>query len=181
MARQRLVRFGRKLAAGDQVLISSETSGVATPTADELVFVPFDIPYAINVASIEFEVTAVGVGSTFRVGLYESNSDGTEPGALLDESAAIDTETTAEVKSHTVGVDLSPGRYWIAGVAQIGTAAAEMRVTSTTDIPIANALDGTSFDGRFAVDTGVTGALPDPAVVAGFTAASAPAFAVTLG
>lgn len=175
----KILRFTRSPEAGDRYY-ANNASATETIAADTLVFVPIDIGTDLTIADIEFEVTAAGVGSDSRVGLYDSAAGGMTPNNLLAESALIDTDTTG-VKAFTATHAISRGRYWLAHVNQIGTTAATIRTAEFMPFPfVIEVSDATALNENYLTQAAVTGALPDPAVPDGIRAGG-PAMAFTIG
>lgn len=93
----------------------ASTSGA---TANLLRAIPFFWPGG-NVAGIGCEVTTGAANSAVRLGVYADNGQN-YPGDLLTETAALATTGTGAIEA-TIDVDLAPGLYWLAAVAQGGT------------------------------------------------------------
>lgn len=134
---------------------------------DRIVYVPWFIP-DVTIDRIAVEVTASAASSTVRLGAYTDN--GGVPGDLLFETAALATTSTGMVEA-TISETISAGVIWVAAVAQGGTPT--VRAVSSISIPIGRS-DGLASTQNLQVgywNSGVTGALPDPATVATANAA----------
>lgn len=89
-------------------------SGTLTVTADRLYLVPFKVDSAYDINGFFIDMNTAGAASTkARIGLYRMKSDG-QPGALIVETADIDTSVAATVLSPPVTqTRIEPGWYYI--------------------------------------------------------------------
>lgn len=128
-----------------------------------LFFVPLDVASAFTINKIAAEVTTVGsAGSVLRYGLYADDGTGTTPGALLDDWGTI-AATSLGLRTLTVGKALTPGRYWLAVVAQgVPVTNPVLRTSAAT---LGQPLTATPANLAIIAParSGVTGALPTPA------------------
>ena len=119
----------------------------------------FIVPRGVKIDRLAVNVTTLQAASLVRMGLYESQADGT-PGALIVDGGTVDSSTTG-AKTVTVDVTLKPGLYWCAweyDVASVGlrgrNAASALSLAWTSTL-------GTEPNGILFV-THTFGALPDP-------------------
>lgn len=126
---------------------------------------------------IGIEVTgAGGVGSVIRLGLYADNGEGFA-GALILDAGTVDSTGTG-VKEITVSQAVSAGLYWLAYVAQVGTAptvrsglgvdGGTHNETTAANIGLYN------YPRVVTTHGGIAGALPTPAPAAGAVEFRAP-------
>lgn len=90
-------------------------SGTLTVAADRLYLLPFKVDSAYDINGFYIDMNTAGAASTkARIGLYRMKSDG-QPGALIVETADIDTSVAASVLSPSVTqTRIEPGWYYIA-------------------------------------------------------------------
>lgn len=135
---------------------------IANPLG-ELDVAAFSIPQACSVDRISCAVTTVGAGSVFRMGIYRADPVSGLPGALVLDAGTINSAVGTGVKELVINQALTPGVYFIGGVAQ-GGVAPTMRAFATGLIihaDAAAAITSPTTFGGFRLD-GVAGALPNP-------------------
>lgn len=123
---------------------------------------PILIVEAVTVDRITCEVTATGASSVFRMGIYsDSATRPGYPGALLLDAGTVDSATGTGVKEITISQLLSPGLYWLAGVAQGG--APTMRGTNEPFMPMGGYGESSASTARRCwVQSSVSAGLPNP-------------------
>jgi hypothetical protein len=140
------------------------TLATATQTKNRLLFTPLFISQSITIDRIGAEVVSGGVaGTTYRLGIYSSNSND-EPSALLLDAGTIDTSTTG-LKQNTVSLTLTAGLYYVCGVNQGSTGTPTMRILNSGTgnyAPVA-ATSMQSFYAATYIQDSVSGALPSTA------------------
>lgn len=96
------------------------TGALNTLGNNTLRLAPFVLPNDLTLSHVGAEITVAGeAGSTFRIGIYETNAAGDYPGALLIQAAADLDGTSATVQEVACSVTLRGGRiYWVGGVVQ---------------------------------------------------------------
>jgi hypothetical protein len=97
-------------------------------TLNRLYLFPLFISESITLDRIAVECGTLSLSTTWRIGLYNSDSNGLPSTVLLD-AGTVDTATTG-LKSITISQALSAGLYFIAGVWQGGTVSPGMRYYS---------------------------------------------------
>lgn len=111
--RRRPMRQGRSYRTPGIISTSN------TNTADGYItFTPLPIDVPTNLYSLSVNVTFANVGA-LRLGIYADNGEG-RPGKLVREGVASPDASTTGVKTFSFGtaVNLPPGLYWLACVAQ---------------------------------------------------------------
>jgi hypothetical protein len=121
---------------------------------------PLFVQESITIDRLGVECTVLSASTTWRIGLYNSDSNGLPTTVLLD-AGTVDTSTTG-AKTITVSQTLTAGLYFIAGVWQGGTVSPTMRsyqVTLGNWSPVAsNSQQTTNYATEYHVD-GITGSL----------------------
>jgi hypothetical protein len=134
----------------------------STYTQNRLYLYPLFIQETISIDQIGVECTAANASTTWRIGIYNSDSNGVPTTVLLD-AGTVDTSTTG-LKAITVSQTLNAGLYFIAGVWQGGSVTPTMRAYNTTIgnwSPMAStAQQTTNYATNYQIASGVTGALP---------------------
>ena len=122
---------------------------------------PLFILETITIDRIGAECFTAVASSTFRLGIYNSDSNGV-PSSLLLDAGTIDTSTTG-AKSITISQILNPGLYYLAGAQQGGASSATMRAYHNVignHSPVAStSMSTTNYQTGFNQDS-VTGAFP---------------------
>jgi hypothetical protein len=156
-------------AAGEYLACQFATGliGFATAaTLNRVEFCPVWVPARSAFDRITFFLQTTGTsGAVARLGIYAASAAG-KPGALVLDAGTVATDAGgSSYKEITISVTLDPGLYYLALVTQ--TATCTPRNVANL-LNLMNALGGsvhgignTSSD--FYVQTGVTGALPNPA------------------
>jgi hypothetical protein len=105
-----------------------------------------------------------GSGSVVRLGVYADNN-GLPDALIADWDTVVSTGTT--VVEATIAWSPTPGIYWIAGVAQVGTQpTAHAVINAATSYLVGHTSPDTNFQhAMYVCQTNVSGALPDPASV----------------
>jgi len=136
------------------------TITTSTFTQNRVYCFPLFIQESVTIDRLGVECTTLSASTTWRIGLYNSDSNGLPTTVLLD-AGTVDTSTTG-LKSITVSQTLAAGLYFIAGVWQGGTVSPTMRtyqVTLGNWSPVAsNAQQTTNYATEYHVD-GITGSL----------------------
>ena len=144
--------------------MTGATIASGTQVKDRLIFTPLFISSAITIDRIGAEVVSGGVsGTTYRLGVYSSNSND-EPGSLLLDAGTIDTSTTG-LKQITISLTLSAGLYYICGANQGSAGTPTMRIMNSGTgnyAPVA-ATSMQSFYAATYIQNSVSGALPSTA------------------
>jgi hypothetical protein len=119
------------------------------------------------------DVTAATATAVTRVGIYADAVDFNFPGALIADWGTIDSSAIADptVANVTINQTLQPGLYWLAVVAQ--TAAGTLRSSNPLEAINTSAPGGSALEAAL-VQTGVSGALPNPAVPTGDASGAVP-------
>jgi len=86
--------------------------------------VPFYVPETTTFTRISARVSTAVTGSTYRLGIYSSDTDDI-PSTLVLDAGTISGNATGSL-AITISQSLSPGLYWLAGAAQ-GTAGIGIR------------------------------------------------------
>lgn len=147
-------------STGNYLFPGGSTTTLAATDA-QMRTAPLLIVEAITIDRITCEVTVLAALSAFRMGIYsDSATRPGYPGALVLDAGTVDTTTTG-VKEITISQALSPGLYWLAGVAQGG--APTMRGTGEPYVPLAGYGESSASTAkRCWVQSAVSGALPNP-------------------
>lgn len=140
---------------------------------------PFVLPSDLTISYIGLEITSIGdVGSTVRLGIYETNAAGDYPGALLIEAAAAIDGTSVTVQEVACATTLRGGRiYWMGGAVQgVTVTQPTVRVTNSAYWQglFSAAVPGAASTFVGYSQTGVTGALPATFTATVTSAGSAP-------
>lgn len=120
---------------------------------------PILIVDSITVDRITCEVTTAVAATAVRLGIYsDSVTRPGYPGALVLDAGTVDSTSTG-VKEITISQALSPGVYWLVGVAQGG--APTLRGDNAPFLPLGGyGESNASTAKRCWIQTGVAGALP---------------------
>jgi len=145
------------------------TRSTIVASTDLLFMTPLRIRQTVLIDAMGVEVTSVSANTTAKVGIWSSTGNNDFPGALIAQTTDLDTHTGTGLVSSTNmttnPVSLSPGTYWVGAVTQAATPGPTLR--SMTASPEAIPISSGSIIGtvtRLGVgQTGVSGALPDPA------------------
>lgn len=97
----------------------------ATYAINRMNLLPIFIQESITIDRIGGECFTAVASSTFRLGIYNSDSNGV-PSSLLLDAGTIDTSTTG-LKSITISQSLTAGLYYLAAAQQGGASSATMR------------------------------------------------------
>lgn len=177
-------------AYGRKAVMSSHwnvyASSTLTVTADRLYLLPCRLDSTYDVNGFYIDMNTAGAASTkARIGLYRMKSDG-QPGALIVETADIDTSVTATILSPSVTqTRIDPGWYYI-GIVNSGTPTYQAYPSSAIGIsPLGLASDATSMLPIQAIYKSIAGWSALPADPTGFStlapgSASIPAIALKL-
>jgi len=132
-----------------------------TYTINRMVFTPVFIQENITLDRIGAECTSLVASSTYRLGIYNADSNGV-PSTLVIDAGTIDTSSTG-AKSITISQSLSAGLYYLVGCQQGGATNAIMRAYHNiigNFAPIANtSMSTTLYNTSYAQDS-VSGAFP---------------------
>jgi hypothetical protein len=138
-------------------------------------FVPFFLSSSITLDRIGAECTGAIASTVYRLGIYNSNSDG-YPSSLILDAGTIDTSTTG-AKEITISQALTPGLYYFASVNQGAAGNPTMRCYSSTsgnNAPLgATSMQTTSYTSSI-FQASVGGALPATASGLSWTALPSP-------
>ena len=131
-------------------------------TLNRLYLYPLFIQESITIDRLGVECTVANASTTWRVGIYNADSNGVPTTVLLD-AGTVDTSTTG-LKTITVSQTLNTGLYYIAGVWQGGSTSPQMRsyVNSGGDwspVPSTSQLIA-NYNTSYQINSGVSGALP---------------------
>ncbi len=137
------------IPTGDSTLVT---------VAGTLVVGAFPVDVGATFDQVSIEVTATGVGSTFRAGIYADTGTGL-PGNLFAELANLDTASATGVIVAAITLTLPPGMYWLGGAAQGGTPTVRARNVSNGAVQQAT---GGNVNATGYTKLAVTGALPTP-------------------
>jgi hypothetical protein len=140
------------------------TTATVQYALNDLYAQPIYIPQICVVIGMGCEVTSGGASSTWRIGIYAPDSTGGRPGSRVIDFGTFSTTSP----SLTAGITdrwtlLHPGWYWLASVAQGGTAPFVRSFTSGGS-PY-QVMTPTQFNGVFGRvtvfhQTGISGSLP---------------------
>lgn len=97
--------------------VGNQTTAAAT--LNRLCYMPVEFGAPFTIDRLGVSVTTLAASSVVRIGIYNSAANGF-PGTLLLDAGTIDSSTTG-LKEITVSQAVKIGRYWMAGVAQVGT------------------------------------------------------------
>jgi hypothetical protein len=127
-------------------------------------YVPFAVGEAVTVDRILASVTTAGsAGAVVRLGIY-ADTDG-KPAALLLDAGTIDSTTTG-YKEIVISQALSSGAlYWVAVVAQVAACTLRAPASGNGSEWVGGSQTADARICNF-IQTGVAGALPNPAVPA---------------
>jgi hypothetical protein len=157
----RIGAYGEPMASG-QYYLSMVGSGLTNQgmTLNRLYAMPFFVGRACVLDRLAQRVTVAGASSnTIRLGLY--SDDNGKPGALLVDAGTADATTTG-VKALTVSVAIAQGLYWLATVAQTGTACSCHGNTTNVKMPGMPTLASDLATHSSWTQDSVTGGLPGP-------------------
>jgi hypothetical protein len=141
-------------ATGGQIIVGPFTR-------NRVHYFPLFINQSITMDRIGAECTTAVASSTFRLGLYNANSNGV-PTSLILDAGTIDTSSTG-LKTITINQTLNAGLYFLAFVYQGGATLASMRSIDArfgNYSPMAGTTMSTTQFYSCAVEDGITGALP---------------------
>ena len=140
------------------------TITTSTYTINRLFYVPFFLQESITMDRIGAECTSAIASSTFRLGLYSSDSDGL-PSNLVFDAGTIDTSSPG-LKTITISQSVSAGFYFLSYAQQGGATNATMRAligTSGNWSPVAGTtMAGSNHFTSYSEDT-ISGAFPSTA------------------
>lgn len=155
----------RTALVGRFMKLNPAGSSTAVITNGLLYFMPFDLgaPATIDQTLIECITTPGGAGSVIRGAWYRDDGTFDKPGSLIADLGTVDTTTTG-LKTFATTLTLPPGRVWCGMVAQgVPTPNPTVRTcTVAKAIHSVPTMSGTTF--VFLTQSGITAALPDPAV-----------------
>lgn len=161
--------------------IDNQTS--AATTQDRLTFTRVILQKAVSIDRIGVNVNTGAAGSTIRLGAYASDTNG-YPGALLFDAGTVDSSGTGFL-TITISKTIGPGLVHLAAVAQGGTP--NVKIVTNNSIYTRPFQTGTTsgsdlvaLNPSFFWQAGVTGPLPDPAVVSGDASATAVSQAIAV-
>lgn len=135
-----------------------------TYTINRLFYYPLFIQENISLDRLGAECTTAVASSTFRLGLYNSDTNGV-PSTLILDAGTIDTSTTG-LKSITISQTLSAGFYFLAFAQQGGATNATMRaITSITGnwSPVASTTMSSSSYYTCFIQSSISGSFPSNA------------------
>lgn len=144
-------------------LYTSKTTGVITAGVMRLVPIYLDVRTRFD--RIAGELATASANSTLRLGIYAHDDDTGRPSTLILDAGTIDGTGSTGVLTITIDETLEAGTYWLACASQGAGAGAAWRLTAGPAIPFTTVLNATNVVNSALVQTGVTGSLPDPAVV----------------
>lgn len=116
------------------------TPSTLVVTQNRMYCQPFWVGNAITLDRIGIGFTTAASGSAVRLGIYADNGSG-YPGSLVLDAGTVATATGTGEPEITINQALTPGLYWLAGVAQGGTPTLRSITTGDPQAPIG---DGTS-------------------------------------
>lgn len=128
---------------------------------DRLVAAPFLVTKQRAFTAVALHVSTAVAATSVRVGIYDDDGSA-YPGALKQEFGALDS-ATAGIKEIVLGtaLDLAPGLYWLAAVAQGG---APSVYSCTQHHTLSWLVSAAAVDSNLPpvgyIQAGVTGALP---------------------
>jgi hypothetical protein len=138
------------------------------PSLNRLHLWPLWVPVTVEIDQLACEVTTLTASSVARMGLYLSDGTGGKPATLLLDAGTIDSSTTG-VKTIAISQVLQGQRlYWLAFVAQTADGAVFQGNNKTGTLALPSSV-GADESLTHYVETGVTGALPDPTTPVGDT------------
>jgi len=132
---------------------------LATFVQDRQYLYPLFIQETIVINRLEVNCTGANASTTWRIGIYNSDSDGIPSTVLLD-AGTVSTTTTGS-KQITVSQTINAGLYFIAGCWQGGSVSPTLRGylnTSGDWTPVANTSPATGTNWTSYYVDGVTGA-----------------------
>ena len=140
---------------------SSVVAAGGTWAQNRLYCYPLIIQETITIDRVAVEVIGANASTTWRIGIYNIDANGTPSSVLLD-AGTVDCSTIG-LKSITVSQTISPGIYYWGGVWQGGTTSPTLRTISNLAgnwAPVASTTQsGQTIVTHYAYDT-VSGALP---------------------
>lgn len=142
---------------------TGKTTGVISQGVMRLL--PFYLNATTRFDRIAGELATASANSTLRLGIYAHDEQTGRPSTLILDAGTIDGTGSTGVLTITIDETLDPGTYWLAAASQGSGAGATWRLTSGPAIPFTTVLNGTNVVNSAFVQTGVTAALPNPAVV----------------
>lgn len=145
-----------------------DTTGTAGTVANAMVLIPVFFSGTKTLDRIAVEVTTAAAASTVRLGIYDDDGTGGQPGTLIADFGTVSSATTG-VKELTISQSVS-GLVYFAYVSSSSSVDLRCLVRSTgTNAAFNMFYYGTANTDPFAAAptvwrrTGVTGALPTPA------------------
>ena len=140
---------------------TGSTISGSTYTLNRTYLWPLFIQESITIDRIGVEAAGANASTTWRIGIYNSDSNGVPSTVLLD-AGTVDTSTTG-LKTITISQTLSAGLYFIAGCWQGGSVSPNMRsllATSGNYSPIASTTQqAANYISQYHMDS-ITGAFP---------------------
>jgi hypothetical protein len=127
-----LTRYASTVYVVSPYLTLANPAGAAL-TADRLYMIPFPVSDPGVMTRIGINVTTGAAGKSARLGVYRV-TQANRPGKLLLDAGTVDLTSTALVEA-TISLNLHPGWYWLALVAD-GTASISMSSTSSFFTPL---------------------------------------------
>jgi hypothetical protein len=110
------------MRSGNYYGMPASAATTSSVTLDRVNYYAVIVPNAVTVDRIGAEVTtAGGAGSVVRLGMYAHDYSTDLPGTLVIDAGTIDGTSTG-FQEVTISQALDPGIYWVASVAQVGSA-----------------------------------------------------------
>jgi hypothetical protein len=137
----------------------------AALTQNSLGGLPILVPYACTIDALGLRVYTLSAGSTIRLGIYDAGNGGL-PKTLLLDAGTVSGASTGDKTITGLSLALSPGTYWLCGVAQGGTPAVTTGPSNVLFFPFgfhtgSGATTQFDFQGSVTRHTGtVSGTLP---------------------
>lgn len=94
----------------------AQVSDSAAITPDLLTMQPVLIPRRVQIDRIAMRVMTIQPGGAARVGLYATNPETHQPGALVVDGGELDLSDFSGDRWRTINLALKPGLYWTACV-----------------------------------------------------------------
>lgn len=97
------------------IICGSQAASLAGIPANELIAIPFLVPYTTTYDRICMNVSLANAGGNVRVGIYNNTTSGATPSSLVLDAGTYTTDV-AEAKEIVISQQLARGWYWLAYV-----------------------------------------------------------------
>lgn len=154
----------------DYMMTPHTARAAGAVTSGNMRLVPFYLDARTRFDRIAAELATASANSTLRLGIYANDEQTGRPTTLILDAGTVDGTGSTGVLTITIDQTLDPGTYWLAAASQGAGAGASWRQTGGIMVPFTTVFSASNFVNSALVQTGVSAALPNPAVVSTTTA-----------